>query len=220
MAGVLACVSPTDVDGNLSTVQLAVTNGTVTVSLAGGTTISAGGNGTNSLTLSGSQVDINTTLASLAYQGTLNYNGPDTLTVTSRDSNAVTDVDTVAITVKPGSEAHASALQGQREVVYDTALAEGGISVTDVDGNLSTVQLAVANGTVTVTLSGTARIRAGGIVSNRLPLSGSQMHFPYTSLFRSYQGTLNYNGPDTLTVTSRDSNAVTDVDTVAITVNP
>src|SRR5438132_6708700 len=102
MAGVLACVSPTDVDGNLSTVQLAVTNGTVTVSLAGGTTISAGGNGTNSLTLSGSQVDINTTLASLAYQGTLNYNGPDTLTVTSRDSNAVTDVDTVAITVQIG----------------------------------------------------------------------------------------------------------------------
>src|SRR5256885_8309711 len=78
-------ISVTDVDGNLSTVQLAVANGTVTVSLAGGATISAGGNGTNSLTVSGSQVDINATLASLAYQGTLNYNGPDTLTVTSRD---------------------------------------------------------------------------------------------------------------------------------------
>src|SRR5437016_5838462 len=92
-------ISVTDVDGNLSTVQLGVTNGTVTVTLSGTATISAGGNGTNSLTLSGSQVDINTTLASLSYQGTLNYNGPDTLTVTGRDSNAVTDVDTVAITV-------------------------------------------------------------------------------------------------------------------------
>src|SRR2546430_17638083 len=54
-------ISVTDVDGNLSTVQLGVANGTVTVTLSGTATISAGGNGTNSLTLSGSQVDINTT---------------------------------------------------------------------------------------------------------------------------------------------------------------
>src|SRR5438309_1502554 len=102
----------------------------------------------------------------------------------------------------------------------ETALCEKGISVTDVDGNLSTVQLAVANGTVTVRLSGTPTISAGVIFTNSLTPSRTTL-FPYTTLFRSsYQGTLNYNGPDTLTVTSRDSNAVTDVDTVAITVNP
>src|SRR5438552_544574 len=173
-----------------------------------------------SLTLSGSQVDINTTLASLSYQGTLNYNGPDTLTVTSRDSNAVTDVDTVAITVNPVNDAPVNTVPGAQVGNEDTALARGRASVTDVDGNLSTVQLAVANGTVTVTLSGTATISAGGNGTNTLSFSVSQVQinapFPYTTLFRS----LNYNGPDTLTVTSRDSNAVTDVDTVAITVNP
>src|SRR5436853_418125 len=141
--------------------KMKMANGTVTVSLAGGATITAGGNGTNSLTLSGSQVDINTTLASLSYQGTLNYNGPDTLTVTSRDSNAVTDVDTVAITVLAVDDAPVNTVPGAQVVNEDTALAVGGISVTDVDGNLSTVQLAVANGTVTVTLSGTATISAG-----------------------------------------------------------
>src|SRR5256885_669870 len=105
---------------------------------------------TNSLTLSGSQVDINTTLASLSYQGTLNYNGPDTLTETSRDSKAATDVDTAAITVNPVNDAPVNTVPGAQVVNEDTALAVGGISVTDVDGNLSTVQLGVANGTVTI----------------------------------------------------------------------
>src|SRR5438132_262167 len=90
----------------------------------------------------------------------------------------------------------------------DTALAVGGISVTDVDGNLSTVQLGVANGTVTVTLAGTATFSAGGDGIRSLCLSGSQAYILPILASLAYQGTLNYNGPDTLTVTSRDSNAV------------
>ncbi|MDT3778358.1 DUF4347 domain-containing protein [Nitrospira sp. MA-1] len=92
-------LSVTDVDGNLSTVQLAVTQGTVTVMVSGAATISAGANGTSTLTLSGSQTDINATLASVSYQGNLNYTGADTLTVTSTDGNSATDVDGVGITV-------------------------------------------------------------------------------------------------------------------------
>src|SRR2546429_210576 len=128
--------------------------------------------------------------------------------MTSRDSNAVTDVDTVAITVNPVNDEQVTAVAGAQVVNEDTALAVGGISVNDVDGNLSTVQLAVANGTVTVTLSGTATISAGGNGTNSLTLSGSQVDINATLASLAYQGTLNYNGPDTLTVTSRDSNAV------------
>src|SRR5438552_12210289 len=71
----LGGVSVTDVDGNRSTVQMGLASGWGTVVCSAKSTISAGGNGTNSLTLSGSQVDINATLASLAYQGTLKRNG-------------------------------------------------------------------------------------------------------------------------------------------------
>src|SRR5207247_2045539 len=140
------------------TVQLAVANGTVTVTLSGTATISARGNTTLNLTHSGSQDDINATLASLAYQGTLNYNGPDTLTVTSRDSNAVTDVDTVAITVNPVNDAPVNTVPGAQVVNEDTALALGGTLALHDALPICTVQLAVANGTVTVTLSGTATI--------------------------------------------------------------
>src|SRR5438477_643791 len=97
--------------------------------ISGTATISAGSNGTNSLTLSGSQVDINTTLASLSYQGTLNYNGPDTLTVTSCDSNAVNDVDMLAISVRVVVRAPVNTVPGAQVVNEDTALAVGGISV-------------------------------------------------------------------------------------------
>src|SRR2546423_529358 len=113
----------------------------VTVTLSGTATISAGGNGTNSLTLSGSQVDINTTLASLSYQGTLNYNGPDTLTVTIGSAHACTAVTTLARTPNSACDAPVNTVPGAQVVNEDTALAVGGISVTDVDGNLSTVQL-------------------------------------------------------------------------------
>src|SRR2546423_258140 len=113
----------------------------VTVTLSGTATISAGGNGTNSLTLSGSQVDINTTLASLSYQGTLNYNGPDTLTVTSRDSNAVTDADTHTITLQALDYAAGNPLLEAKEVNEDTALAVGGISFTEVEENLRPANL-------------------------------------------------------------------------------
>lgn len=97
----LSGISVNDADGNLATVQLGVGNGTLTVTLSGAASITAGASGSASLTLSGSQADINATLASLTYQGLPNFNGADTLTVTSTDSNAVTDVDTVAITVIP-----------------------------------------------------------------------------------------------------------------------
>ncbi|MGE0642509.1 MAG: tandem-95 repeat protein [Nitrospira sp.] len=426
-------ISVSDADGNLSTVQLAVGNGTLNVTLSGSAGISSGSNGTNTLTLSGSQADINATLATLVYQGMLNYNGADTLTVTSTDTNSGTDVDTVAITVNAvndaptdlalsantvtenaangtvvgtvtgtdvdagdtksysftdsaggrfainsstgeitvadgtllnyeqatshtvtvrmtdsggltydetftinltnvnetptgadatisidediphvftaanfgfsdvdagdslsavridtiptagtvtlsGSavtagqvitvaditagnlvftpvadatgtgyasltfsvrdsnnaydaapntltvdvtavnDAPVNTVPGAQSVNEDTALGLSGISVTDVDGNLSTVQLGVLNGTVSVTLQGTATISAGSNGTNTLTLSGSQADINATLATLVYQGTLNYNGADTLTVTSTDTNSGTDVDTVAITV--
>src|SRR5437870_11048464 len=123
----------------------------------------------------------------------------------------------VAITVLAVDVAPVSLLDALPIFNEDTALAVGGISVTDVDGNLSTVQLAVANGTVTVKIGGT-ETRTAGRKRTRMPtLAGKQTDINATLASLAYQGTLNYNGPDTLTVTSRDSNAVTDVDTVAIT---
>ncbi len=92
-------ISVNDVNGNLSTVQLSVTNEALNVALSGSTTITSGANGINTLTLSGDQTGINATLTSLTYQGTLNYNGGDNLTILSTDNISATDSDSVTITV-------------------------------------------------------------------------------------------------------------------------
>src|SRR5439155_1461895 len=129
-------ISVNDVDGNLSTTKLTVTNGTLNVSLAGGATISAGANSSSTLTLSGTQAQINAALASLSYQGNLNFNGSDTLTVLSTDANAATDSDTVAITVNSVNDAPVNTVAGAQTVNEDTSLSIAGLSVNDVDGNL------------------------------------------------------------------------------------
>ena len=100
-------ISVNDVDGNLASSQLSVTNGTLTVSLAGGATISAGANNSGTLTLSGTQAQINAALATVSYQGNLNFNGSDTLTIVSTDSagTPLSDTDTIAITVNQVNDA-------------------------------------------------------------------------------------------------------------------
>ena len=99
-----------DVDGNFANTQLSVVHGKLTVTLSGLATISAGGNGSGSLTLSGSETDINATLASLKYLGASNYNGPDTLSIVSKDNlNATSATNTVAINVTSVNDAPTAA---------------------------------------------------------------------------------------------------------------
>src|SRR5260370_32186471 len=65
---------------------------------------------------------------------------------------------------------------GAQSVNEDTALSIAGVSVNDVDGNLSTTRLTVTNGTVTASLAGGATIRAGENDRPTLNPSGNPDH--------------------------------------------
>ena len=121
-------VSVNDVDGNLATTQLTVTNGTLNVSLAGGATISAGANGSSTLTLSGTQAQINAALATLSYQGNPDFNGADTLTVLSTD--AAGGADRFRRGRDHGqlvNDGPVNTVPGAQTVNEDTALSIGGV---------------------------------------------------------------------------------------------
>ena len=143
-------LSINDVDvgsGNLTT-QLSVANGTLNLSLAGGASISAGANDSGTLTLSGTQAQINAALATVIYQGNLNFNGADNLQIVTNDlgnsgaGGALTDADTVAITVnavndaaiiggaKSGSVVEAG---GVANAQVNIPTAAGTVTATDVD---------------------------------------------------------------------------------------
>ncbi|MGV0984163.1 MAG: Ig-like domain-containing protein [Limnohabitans sp.] len=200
-------ISVNDADGNLATTQISVLHGNLNVTLSGGATISAGANGSGTLTLSGNQTDINATLASLKYTGASNYNGADTLTVLSTDSQGVTDSDTVAITV--------TAVADNATIGGDTT----GAATEDATVNTATGTLTVTDGD-----AGEASLQAPTPAS----LIGTYGSFALNTATGVWTYTLNNNLPatqaltagqkvsDKLTVKSFDGTATQDI-TVTIT---
>jgi hypothetical protein len=215
-------ISVTDMEG-ISTTRLTVTNGTLNISQISGASIIAGANSSTTLTLSGTEAQINDALATLSFTGNLNFAGNATLTVLSTDKHGATATSTVTITVTQVNDPPVNNVTGSRTVNIDTNLAFTGtnnvISVTDVEGNLATTQLSVDSGTLTVTLGGGATISAGASGTNTLTLSGTQTQINSALGTLVYRGNNGFSGTDTLTIVSTDSNSVSDTDTIVIAVN-
>ena len=118
------------------------------------------------MTFDGNLTNINSALDGLSFIAPLNYSGAASVQITTNDlgnsgiGGPLTDSDTVAITVTPVNDGPVNTVPGAQTVNEDTALSIGGVSVNDVDGNLSTTQLTVTNGTLKVSLAGGATISA------------------------------------------------------------
>jgi Domain of unknown function (DUF4347) len=216
----IANLSINDLDNNLTTTQLSVTNGKLNVNLSGGAVINSGSNNSTTLTLSGTQTQINSALGTLTYQGNLNFSGSDTLTVLSKDGDNASDSDAIAITINAINEAPVNTVVGTQTVNEDTAIAIPGISVNDVDGNLATAELSVAQGRIKVDLAGGATISSGSNDSATLTLGGTQTAINAALATITYQGNANFNGSDSLTILSKDNagTPLSDSDAIAITV--
>ena len=152
----LGDIEITDADaGNaVISVQLSVGHGTVTVNnlVPGAPTIV--GNGTSQVSLSGTLVAINALLDSyVRYQGALNWNGTDVLTILANDLGntggpAASGVGRVTITVAPENDAPQISLPSDLSVNEDTDLRIPAIVLADPD-----VAEGGADGVITVTLS-------------------------------------------------------------------
>ncbi len=158
----LTGVSTSDVDNNIAAVTVSVANGTLYMTelsssgtgsalettLTGGAMIYATStgtvNGTSSITLYGTQAQINAALATLVYTPTSSFVGTDTFTITSIDSEGLTDTDTKSITVNPGQISINS-------ISVNEGSPYGVFTVTGTAGQ--SISLALAN--VTATGSGT-----------------------------------------------------------------
>ena len=103
----IAGLAVNDVDSSSLSTILFVDHGTLTVGAPGGATIT--GNGTGSVTLTGSAAQIDAALQAannVLYHGAAGYVGPDVLTVLTHDAGGqgirpLSDTDTVAIHVVP-----------------------------------------------------------------------------------------------------------------------
>ena len=226
-------ISVADKNNNVATTKLTVTNGMLNVSLAGGATISSGALGSATLTLSGTQAQINAALASLTYQGKSNFAGSDTLSVVSTDNagTPLSDTDTVAITVSAINDApvgvnDAGAATEAGGVANGTAgtNATGTVLTNDTDVDNTAAQLSVsAIRTGTEAGSGSAgtvgSALAGTYGTLTLNAAGS-----YTYVINQTNATvqaLNTGASltDTFTYTVKDTAGLTDTAQLVITVN-
>ena len=227
-------ISVTDSGGTLSSVQLSVGNGTVTVNLSGGATIGAGANGSGTLTLDGTQSQINAALGTLVYQGNVNFSGSDTLTVLSTDSSGLTATSTVGITVNHVNQAPTNTLPGPQSTNQNTALvfssANGNaITVSDSDsgGNPEQETLNVNNGTLSLSQTTGLTFSAGTGTNNAsMTFTGTLANINAALNGLTYNPTGGFSGSDTLTVSTNDlgntgvGGTQTTTSTLGITVAP
>lgn len=212
-AAALTGLAVVDADSPTLTVTLAVAHGLVAATVLEGTVT---GNGTASMTISGTLAQVNATLAAATYQGDPDFSGPDALTITTSDG-ALTDVDTVAITVAPANDAPVNTVPGPQTAVEDTTLTVSGLTVADTDSATLSTTLTVAHGVLTAAPGSGATIT--GDHSGSVLIEGTVAQINAALAALSYQGNPDFSGADTLTIATTDGSA-TDTDTVAITVDP
>lgn len=147
--------------------------------------------------------------------GTIDYshdaseNDSDSFTYTIDDhSGATSNIVTVGLTIAPHNDGPVNTLPGTLTVVEDTPTAITGVSISDSDaaaGDLTT-QLMVANGTLAVTLAGSATISAGDNGTNDLTIRGTLADINATLASLTYTGSLNLSGlgADALVVRTDD----------------
>jgi hypothetical protein len=201
-------VADVDAASGTVTVTLSVTQGTVTVRSDISNGLSAGGianSGTSSVVLTGTLTAINTTLAgsnAVVYRGTANYNGSDTLTMLTSDGGntgggALTDTDTVAITVTAVNDAPVSTSDAVT-VLEDTptvlALTDFG-TYSDIEGT------AIAGVQITTLQSlGTLEYSANGTTWTAVTLNQTISATDITAGKLRYTGAANANGANYATI--------------------
>jgi hypothetical protein len=179
-----------DADAASSAVKVTFTVVSGTLSAAAGTTgVTVGGSGTNTLTLTGTVLQINNLLAGVG-SGTLNYvinsdtpPASDTLTMTANDQGntgsggAKTGSDTATINITAVNDAPVATITPTTYAATEQTsltLHGTGLSISDTDAASGTMQvtLTVLSGTLSAG-AGTTGATVGGSGTNTLTLTGT-----------------------------------------------
>ncbi|MEG1959556.1 MAG: DUF4347 domain-containing protein [Pseudomonas sp.] len=217
-------VSFSDIDSSLGVVTFSVTSGSLSAAGSGGVTV--GGTST-ALTLTGTLANINTFLSDnrLHFIPAANATANVTLTL-NVNTNSVSDATTtMTLQVTAVNDAPVATVPPSITVTEDVSSVITGISFTDIDAGISTVQatFSVPSGTLSAT-SGMGVI-VGGSGTGELTLSGSLADINFFIAangltFRTAQDTI---ASVTLTVTINDKGSIgaggEQIDTKTVTLN-
>jgi hypothetical protein len=233
-------LSISDVDAGASPVRLSLsaTNGALTLAGTAGLTFAVGdGAADAAMTFTGTLANINAALNGLSFAPTAEYSGAASIVITTNDQGAtgsggaLSDTDTLTITVNPVNDAPVNTLPASRTVSEDSVVifsAANGkpMSIADIDAGANPVQVSLTGANGVVTLAGTTGLTfsAGdGLGDAAMTFTGSLANINTALDGMFFRPTANYNGPASVTITTNDLGnsggpAQSDTDTVAITV--
>lgn len=229
-------VSDPDAGSQPISVTLTVQHGTLALAAAAAVTIT--GNGSAMIALTGSQTAINAALDGLTYTPSRDFNGPDSIVVSTSDNGASGDGGALTttsaglgITMSAVNDAPVHSLPAAQSIDEDQPLtfsaANGNaIKVSDADAGLGVIEvhLSVAHGTLLVHSNTGVSIDGNGTTG--VTLTGSQSAINAVLDGLVYKPIDDYDRSDTLTVTTNDFGLTgaggpgVTTDTVTINVNP
>ena len=231
-----------DVDAGANPVQVQLTGGNGTMTLSGTTGLSfTVGDGTAdaTMTFTGTIANINTALNGMTFTSSPGFFGTATINIITNDQGftgsggAQQDNDTLNITVLQVNQPPVNTVPGAQVVNEDTVLTfstgnANAISISDPDAGANPVKVTLAVTQGTLTLSGIAGLSftvGDGTSDATMTFTGTIASINTALQGMTYLGNSNYNGADTLTITTNDQGntgpggAMQDVDTVGITIN-
>ena len=180
-------ISDVDVGAGTEQVTLSVSHGTLTLSGTSGLGFTAGdGTADSTMTFTGTVANVNAALNGLTYLGNSNFNGSDTLTITTNDQGntgsggAQSDTDTVAITVNSVNDAPViggmngtlAYTENQTAQIIDSSVTVSDIDSANFNGGSLTVSF-TANGTTADQLA----ISSQGTSNGQISVSGANVSY-------------------------------------------
>jgi hypothetical protein len=208
-------IADADVAAGSLLTTLTVSNGTVSLGSTTGLSFVSGANNSSSMSFTATLVNTNNAIANLVYKGALNFNGTDTLSVTTDDQGnsgsggALSDADSVAITVAAANDAPVLTAPASASGNEDASISIGAMSVSDVDLGSSSIQVSLSASNGSITLGSTAGLNfySGANGTGALTVSGDLASVNNALTNVSYQGNANFSGSDTLSITASDLGA-------------
>ncbi|HYO09542.1 MAG TPA: tandem-95 repeat protein, partial [Tepidisphaeraceae bacterium] len=234
-------VSDVDAVGDLLSVTLSATNGTLTLSGIAGLSFTTGdGSGDATMVFTGTLADINAALNGLSFRPALNYDGPATVTITTDDQGstgaggAQADSDTIGVTVSPVNDPPTSTVPPPQSTDEDTPLVfstggGNGIFVFDPDSGSKPIEVVVTATNGTLTLGGTTGLTfttGDGTGDATMVFRGKLDDINAALEGLIFSPAAHFNGTATVQVSVNDQGhsgsgaPLFDTKTVSVTVNP
>ena len=214
-------VADSSIGSGVDTVKLSVSDGTLSLGSTSGLS-SVSGNGSASVTLTGTIAKLNAALAGLIYTPKSGFSGSDALTVTITDpGDSLSASGKVTLTVTAPAAPKVTAPSSFSLTNNESVAFVNTISITDSAAGSGTEKLVLSTTHGTLALGSTTgiTITSGANKSASMTLSGTLAHLNAAIDVLTFNPTSGYTGSSPISLTYTDTgNNLTGSATIAVTV--